>query len=947
MKIFTKLFFFSCLLLISIQAQSQISFTNQNALLNGDNFSGVAIGVTDVNGDMLDDIVRMNQGNELNVQYQTPGGGQFTEYYFGVVSNGSQWMLTAADCNNNGFADFMTGDYTHSRYITSDATGLTYSSTEFPGDDFFAQAANFADINNDGFLDAFICNDDGESFIYRNTGTGSFEVANEWIDMSIDGSSGEPASGNYGSIWTDFDNDGDTDLYIAKCRQGVSSQTDERRINKLFVNDGNNNYTEMGEEYGLRIGYQSWTAEFNDIDNDGDYDCFITNHDFVNQLLENDGTGHFTDITAGAGLDYSGIPIQGIMRDFDNDGFLDIIVTGSTHTVYHNNGDKTFTAIENPFDDNGIESLAVGDLNHDGFVDIYAGYANIYTNPSNIPDVLWMNNGNNNNHFSVHLTGMVSNKDGVGARIEIYGDFGMQVREVRAGESYGISNSVNAHFGLGQSTAIDHMIVKWPSGIVDLIDNPTINECMEVIEGNCVPNPVEVTYNGSNIICPGESLVLTAPAGGDYYWSNGENTQEITVTSAGNYSVLVGNAVGCYDISQVVTVTYNPDETPTTMALGSTTFCEGGSVMLTASEASSYLWNNGMTEQTIEVTTAGNYTVVTPGLCGDFTSPGLTVDVLPPSAMPVADDVQVLAGEDATLVATGGNVLSWYDALVDGNLLATGSSYTVTNVTAPATYYVENLDVDLFNNGPASHQGSSNYSGNIYNGQVIFDALGTFKLNSVKVYTDTPGERIIELRDQTGLVVSNKTVDIPTGESRVDLGFIVEPGNDYVLTTNEESNLNNFGFESPRLQRTDENNGVSHPYLLENIVSITSSNYGVNRYYYFYDWEVQTPPVDCVSDRTEVQISLAVSAIDINETDAVNVFPNPGNGLINIELSFDATDVKLMVTSIAGQQLLQRDLGKVSGQLNDQLDLRDFAKGSYLLQVQTEENTYFTKLILN
>jgi len=944
MKTLAKLSILPCLLFMSSQIWSQVSFTNQNVLLNGgDHFSGVAMSVTDVNGDNLDDIVRLNQGHVLNVQYQTPGGGPFTEYVFGSIDNNSQWMLAAADCNNNGFADFMAGDAGSSQYFLSDATGQTYTAFDFPGPGFFAQASNFVDINNDGMLDAFICNDDAESFIYENDSNG-FILANEWIDMSINGSSGEEASGNYGSVWTDFDNDGDLDLHIAKCRQGVSSQTDERRINKLFVNDGDNNFTEMAGEYGLRIGYQSWTGQFQDIDNDGDLDAFITNHDHENQLLENDGTGHFTEITAGAGLEYDGTAIQGMMRDFDNDGWMDIIVTGTTHTLYLNNGNKTFTVVENIFDDNQIESLALGDLNCDGFVDIYAGYAGIYTNPSNIPDVLWMNDGNSNNHISVHLTGTTSNRDGVGARIEIYGDWGVQVREVRAGESYGISNSVTSQFGLGQATEIDHMIIKWPSGIVDVIDNPTINQCMEVVEGACLPGDIDITYTGSTIICSGESFSMSAPDGVNYYWSNGENTQEISVSNSGNYSVVVENANGCFDLSQVLSLEVDPDETPTIEALGSTSFCEGGSVMLTASEASSYLWSNGMTEQTIEVSTSGNYSVEIQGLCSAFSSQEIAVTLIPTAALPVADDVEVLAGEDVTLTATGTN-LTWYDAAVDGNLLETGPSYTITNVTAPATFYVENSEATSVKHGPEDHAGNSNYSGNEFNGEIIFDCMTEFKLKSVKVITDTEGTRMVELVDAGGQVVASISAEVPVGESRIDLGFIVEPGTDYKLTTNLASNLAEFGYESARFQRTS-NGGINYPYVLDNVVSLNNSNFGPNRYYYFYDWDVQTPPSDCISDRVAVEVSLALAVVDINDTDAVNVFPNPGNGLFNIELDLKADDVKLMVSSIAGKQLLQNDLGAVSGKINEQLDLTKFAKGTYLLQVQTEGNTYFTKLVL-
>ncbi len=943
MKIFTKLSYLFILSICAFQVNAQISFSDQTALLNGTNYSGVAIAVIDMNGDMLDDIVQLDNGNLLKIQYQTSGGGMFTEYYHGSVSSQKQWMLTAADCNNNGMTDLMCGDYGHSRYITADGSGSTFSATEFPGDDFFAQGANFADINNDGFLDAFICNDDGESFIYQNDGNGGFLEANDWIDMSINGSSGEAASGNYGSVWTDFDNDGDLDLYIAKCRQNVSSPTDERRINKLFVNDGNNNFTENAEEYGLRIGWQSWTADFNDIDNDGDFDCFITNHDYESQLLENDGTGHFTDITASSGVNVQGTAIQGLMRDFDNDGWMDILVSGSVDHLYLNNGDKTFTEIEDLFDDNNIESYGLGDLNNDGFVDIYAGYANLFNTPSNIPDALWMNEGNNNNWFTVNLEGTTSNRDGVGARIEIYGDWGMQVREVRTGESYGISNSTKGYFGLGQSTAVSHVIVKWPSGIVDVVENPGINQCVEIVEGNCVAGTIEVDYAGTPVICSGETFTITAPEGLSYYWSNGENTQEINVTEAGNYSVVVGNANGCYDQSDVVTLVVDPDETPSVDFASELVFCEGGSVTLTASEANSYSWSNGMTSQSIEVSESGDYTVAVEGQCGTFTSEAVTVTAVPYADEPVADDVELDTPGEATLEATG-YYLTWYDAPVDGNVLGNGPTLTIPFVDMPTTYYVDNANVDVYFHGPTQHQGNSQYSGNEYNGDIFFDVYTDFKLKSVKVFTDLAGIRIVEVLDNDGNVIANKTVDIPEGESRVDLGFVIPQGDGYKITTNTDSNLAQFGYESPRLQRSS--GGVNYPYVLDNIVSLTGGTLGASRYYYFYDWEVQTPPVDCESDRVPVTVSFTTGAIDITKSDAVNVFPNPTSGQINIELNMNASDVSVLITNITGQQLVSKQLGAVSGDRVEDMDLSNLAAGSYLLCVVADEEVYFSKLIV-
>ena len=118
-------------------------------------------------------------------------------------------------------------------------------------------------MDEDGFLDAFICDDNAESKIYMNNQDGTFRFQ-DMIDFNTVPASDN--SGNYGSVWSDFDSDGDIDLYIAKCRQGVEVPTDPRRVNALYVNDGNNHFTEMAAEYGLADGGQSWTADFGDLD---------------------------------------------------------------------------------------------------------------------------------------------------------------------------------------------------------------------------------------------------------------------------------------------------------------------------------------------------------------------------------------------------------------------------------------------------------------------------------------------------------------------------------------------------------------------------------------------------------------------------------------------------------------------------------------------------------
>ncbi len=935
------------LLFGSWQINAQISFTNSNALLTSTDWhSGVAVGIVDMNNDKLDDILRLSNGEVMTIEYQVPGS-MFSSFTYDNIANQSQWAMAAGDINNDGYNDVIAGDYNATKLVVAGADGTTYSHSILPGPDFFAQGSNFSDIDNDGLIDIFVCNDDAESRIWSNNGDGTFDQADDWIDMATTPVSDN--SGNYGSMWTDFDNDGDIDLYIAKCRQGVSVQTDPRRINALFVNDGNNNYTESAEDYGLKIGWQSWTSDFNDIDNDGDMDIFLTNHDFANVILENDGTGHFRDISTdqNIGITATNFPIQGVMRDFDNDGYMDILVSGGQHHLYKNNGDKTFTEVPGVFDNNQIKSVAFGDLNNDGFVDIYASYANNYTNPSNIEDVIWMNDTNDNNWFGVDLVGTVSNRNAIGAKIEIYGSWGVQIREVRAGESYGIMNSLKQSFGLGQSTEIDHIIVKWPSGRINVIENPTINEYLTIEETSCEPFAIEIAADGNTIICEGETVMLSAPAGYNYFWSNGSTTSNITTDQAGGYSVIVEDLMtGCFGISQNLGIQYEPDETPEITVEGNLQICEGDAVTFTSSEADEYTWSTGATTQSITVTEAGDYFVSTSGVCSDNMSESYYVDVLTVSP-PDAEDVEVLEQEPATLTATGVNP-QWFDAEVGGTYLGEGNDLEIPQVDMPMTIWVEDeMPLDLQNAGLSFHLGGNEYSGNEWNGGIIFDAMTSFILNSVLVYTDTEGERMIILENAVGDIIDSRIVNIPVSDNgvRIDLDLEIPEGLGWVLTTDEDTNNAVLGFDSPRLKRS--NSGANYPsYQIEDVLQMTGSSIGgSSRYYYFYDWEVTTGY--CNSERVPVEVSIISSTYNIDESKEVSFFPNPTDGEINLTLDFNQkTEVELLITDLAGKSVYAEKIGSVNGQQTESLNLAHLTKGLYFVQVLTPEHTYFGKITL-
>ncbi len=490
-----------------ILASSQISFTDASAKLSNKTLkSGVALGVVDMNGDGLDDIIRLSGATNLQIEYQT--SGNFSLYNYGnLPGSGSEWGMAVADVDSNGFNDIIVGgSFNGLKLITANASGTDYNvatmtNTQYGGNrSIFLQNANFVDIDNNGTIDFFGCHDTGLSPAYNNDGFGNFTRD---TDNLINTASTIPSdnSGNYGSIWIDYDNDGDLDLYIAKCRLGVTNPMDGRRVNLLFRNNGDGTYTEVGVAAGLVPYAQSWSAGFEDLDNDGDLDCVVVNHDKSSNIYENNGDGTFTEITATSGIaaDLNSMGsggIQIIMKDFDNDTFVDLFITsrGGEHKLYRNNGDKTFTKVESPFPTSGrIQSAAVGDLNNDGFVDVIAGFGSNYNSPSNSKaDMLFLNSGNTNHWSQILLIGNPSNINGIGARIEIYGAWGKQIREVRSGESYGIMNSLKTHFGLGDNTSITKIVVRWPSGNVDEVLSPNIDETITIVEGSTL-NTVETS----------------------------------------------------------------------------------------------------------------------------------------------------------------------------------------------------------------------------------------------------------------------------------------------------------------------------------------------------------------------------------------------------------------------------------------------------------------------
>lgn len=895
---------------LSLSAQEPVSMTNQSSLLNSIVGFGYNDCVVDMNGDFLDDVVRVTE-QRLYIDYQQPDGS-FTQQFFPKnFTNLPGWSICAGDIDGNGFNDLLFGGGDAVSFVMANADGTDY--TEYPQFGFiFSQRSTFADIDNDGHLDAFVCHDVDQSHPYRNNGSGTL-ILDQTLIETID------APGNYAAIWCDYDNDGDTDLYVTKC-QGGAAPGNPNRTNRLYQNNGDGTYSEVAEAAGLADNAQSWSTVFEDFDNDGDFDAFIVNHDFQNRFYRNNGDGTFTDIIGSTGINPNDLGAwENASGDFNNDGYIDIFSELSKE-LYLNNGDLTFTAQDLP-----VNPGAIGDLNDDGFLDVY-------TNGS-----LWLNQGNDHNWLKVSTVGIESNRNGIGARVEIYGPWGVQIREVRAGQSFAPMSSLQIHFGIGTATEVDLLVVKWPSGIVTTIENPDINTTHIVSEAGCLLPGSELTVVGETSICPGESVELMAPAGfSNVTWSNGASGQTLTVTEAGNYSAVLSDTMGCVSFSNSVSVSII-EETPPSIALdGPERFCQGGEVTLTASGGSDFTWSNGGSGESITVTESGSFTVATLGVCtGEpLASEAVSVEVLAAPA-PVPDDLTVLTmyGFPATLLASGqGGEVHWYDAPVGGNLLAVGNSFETPPITDLVYFYAESVHTypgEVQSGGKPDNSGAGGLpSQGAYN---FFNVWEPFVLQSVRVYVPVSapsGLRDVQLMDEFENILAEANFDLEQGEHVLELNFAVPVGSDLTLRCPQNNLFRN-------------SSGVQYPYPIGEMGEMTNSFFGESFYYYFYDWKVAKESFECHSERVEIWVE-GVNATGEELAEAgVRIFPNPSSTELFVELKNPATSLRL--TDVTGREVLRSE---TVGNETVRLDVSAFAAGLYTLHVEVDGQWLTGKVVV-
>ena len=340
------------------------------------------------------------------------------------------------------------------------------------------QTAVWADIDNDGFLDLFVGNENGPSQLFRNKGDGTFE--------DISHSAGvDKIAFTKGVVAADYDNDGFVDFYVSNLYGG----------NFLYHNNHDRTFTEVSEKAGVHQPQsQSFATWFFDYDNDGWPDLFVTSYFFsadetlrsylalprnvqTMRLYHNMKNGTFKDVTAEVGLDKINMPMGANFGDVDNDGFLDIfLATGGPEygalvpkMLLRNNEGKFFvdiTASSGTGDLHKGHGVAFADLGNNGKEDILVSIGGATPGDAHAFRV-FQNPRNGNDWITIKLVGVRTNRSAIGARIHVTveneGKSPRSIyRTVGSGGSFGAS-PLQQHIGLGKSAKITDLEIWWPA----------------------------------------------------------------------------------------------------------------------------------------------------------------------------------------------------------------------------------------------------------------------------------------------------------------------------------------------------------------------------------------------------------------------------------------------------------------------------------------------------
>ncbi len=522
--------------LVVFPAVSQIGFTDMTSMYGMENvYNGATLGGgaawvdIDEDGD-YDIVVACGQGCDF-ILFRNEGVLGFSQEIFvpAVPVNEESKSIVFCDVDEDGNQDMVCSSRTGSvRMFMNDANGFNEAPDwGWPDRQAPIDGVALADYDLDGDLDIFAGNHGGKSSLFRNDG-------GVWVDVAADLAVTNSQGLSFQVVFFDYDNDGDSDVYIANDKAASTGVP-----NVLYRNDGDGTFTDVSVASGSDYVGELMGIAVGDYDNDGDLDFYTTNTPAPvggmpgNLLGRNNGDGTFTEVASLVGVAMYEVSWGANFFDADNDMDLDLFVaamhTNDTDRIYLNDGSGSFIdgTIGSGLEDADFTfGSAVADYDDDGFLDLYV------TNTTGTSR-LYRNDGTSlGNWLKLRLRGTESNRDAIGARV--YARVGAihQMREVIAGSSYLCAEAKEVHFGMATATIVDEIEVRWPSGLIQFFSNVPVNQTLHLVEPRQGAVETALAGNVNTAVGPPVEVLFINESAGDAL-------RELTVDRSDSFSLRI------------------------------------------------------------------------------------------------------------------------------------------------------------------------------------------------------------------------------------------------------------------------------------------------------------------------------------------------------------------------------------------------------------------------